>query len=913
MSTKESKCTPCGVKTFTRNHYFNGKLLVERDFVDEQIYHIAKNRLLNSVLHGDGTVCGLKLREHPSPDCRGEYVYVEPGVAMDCCGREIVIPRNTPIHVAALVEQAELEFDAEASDVYIAVRYSETPSEMIPVILPDCDCADQQTAANRIEETFEFALLKPEQELAPEHIPIDAKLDWLHSINLAEQTPRAIAVDHQLQQVYVAALPDGEEDTARVFVYRTDNHDLITALNAGSRPNDLVVSDLGEYIFLADENLAGDTDLGPMQGIAIYRESGMRSNPDPVAYIKIGAPVRLALSPTTGALFALNLSTGELTAWSRDAIVDWLSEDDGSGYPSPSGPSVSHKVTLTGFSMPDMLDSNGASIMGVGANGLSVFIANPSQEGGQGIHVINVPRLFAGEDGAELIPELPDVENERILAVRPSVADSQFVFVLSLTRDVEDASIETCLRRYQWSRESGKFLLSGRGGQWTGRAMDVDISATEKWAYVPQRVRSGDENFSEVAVVSIDEIISVEGDGRVNPLSKTQSVNGDVLFSRLNMVGRRLYVASADSDEELSPDRGLVAVLDIEEADCGQLFYQSVDQCPSCEEHQTGEWVVLGHLANYLPGRVMRDDGAASSDQASIDNYTYRKLVASTQKLTEVIRCMLDEGFATGLPGPRGAAGPQGVQGEQGIQGNQGIQGENGPEGPEGPQGPQGLQGIQGPQGEQGPKGDPGDGFTSKAAKISAINWFHGVANSEFPGLGEDMHDGIVLALSFDREVFQRNVISRIDDESGDEYGLSFAFEVYVKEPLQSSGFVTWVWRLLDARCFPIVDPVEKEVPSPIDGNNGQTRGLTAFQRINVDPSHTCQGFALFVENISNTISFEKGAREFKVIFNGDIAVDVEESLPIDANHVDALLPSGNNVPGGTFESWFWMNKEGLA
>ena len=73
-------CTPCGVRTFRRNTYFNGKLLVERDFRDEQHYLIGKDWLHNSLLHGTGTVCGLLVRAHPNEECRRRHVVVEPGV-----------------------------------------------------------------------------------------------------------------------------------------------------------------------------------------------------------------------------------------------------------------------------------------------------------------------------------------------------------------------------------------------------------------------------------------------------------------------------------------------------------------------------------------------------------------------------------------------------------------------------------------------------------------------------------------------------------------------------------------------------------------------------------------------------------------------------------------------------------------
>ena len=46
--SEQSKCPTCDYDSFKRNNYFNGKLLVERDFTDEQKYYI--NNLMFIVL-----------------------------------------------------------------------------------------------------------------------------------------------------------------------------------------------------------------------------------------------------------------------------------------------------------------------------------------------------------------------------------------------------------------------------------------------------------------------------------------------------------------------------------------------------------------------------------------------------------------------------------------------------------------------------------------------------------------------------------------------------------------------------------------------------------------------------------------------------------------------------------------------
>ncbi len=88
--------TVCGrreVGRFVRNHYFTGKLLVERDFTDEQAYVVEKLQHHHQRLHGAGVVCGLQAVPHENPTCRDRFLCVTPGSAIDCCGHESSHPR----------------------------------------------------------------------------------------------------------------------------------------------------------------------------------------------------------------------------------------------------------------------------------------------------------------------------------------------------------------------------------------------------------------------------------------------------------------------------------------------------------------------------------------------------------------------------------------------------------------------------------------------------------------------------------------------------------------------------------------------------------------------------------------------------------------------------------------------------
>src|ERR1700722_11790426 len=78
-------------RALTRNHYFTGKLLVERDFTDEQWFFREKIRLHHQRLHGTGVVCGLLVQQHPNATCQNRLVVLMPGSAIDCCGHDILV------------------------------------------------------------------------------------------------------------------------------------------------------------------------------------------------------------------------------------------------------------------------------------------------------------------------------------------------------------------------------------------------------------------------------------------------------------------------------------------------------------------------------------------------------------------------------------------------------------------------------------------------------------------------------------------------------------------------------------------------------------------------------------------------------------------------------------------------------
>jgi hypothetical protein len=134
---------PTRLATPERNHYYYGKLLDVSHFLLEQNYLNGKRWLLNRLTTGTGVVCGLAV----SPAVEGTRLIVDPGVAIDEWGREIVVPASsTPFDPRALTdENGDPAGTLEGSGtVTIGICFRQCGVEPAPVLVascnPDGDC-----------------------------------------------------------------------------------------------------------------------------------------------------------------------------------------------------------------------------------------------------------------------------------------------------------------------------------------------------------------------------------------------------------------------------------------------------------------------------------------------------------------------------------------------------------------------------------------------------------------------------------------------------------------------------------------------------------------------------------------------------------------------------------------------------
>ena len=166
---------------FTRLRYHYGQLLGAEDFETEQRYFLLRSRLHNALLHGMGTVWGLRVRAEETADPAGLRLICEPGLAIDALGREVYVPLSVCLDVTGLAATpfwADLApppaappaagegggegGGEEAPDprrrVYVVLSYRACLSAPVPAVTPPCSDSDASLVHSRVLDGYRICL-----------------------------------------------------------------------------------------------------------------------------------------------------------------------------------------------------------------------------------------------------------------------------------------------------------------------------------------------------------------------------------------------------------------------------------------------------------------------------------------------------------------------------------------------------------------------------------------------------------------------------------------------------------------------------------------------------------------------------------------------------------------------------------
>jgi hypothetical protein len=147
----------CRLRTFQRLRPFAGQLLVPEDFSCDQDYFNEKRHLINRTVNGTGIVCGLQLTVLSSSS-DNLIVRLSRGLAIDCCGKEIVVSKTRDHKI-----QLDRFSDSELNRLGLFITRCDVLRSPVSSIAMTSDiCSDGETycCESRVEEGYKL-ILKP--------------------------------------------------------------------------------------------------------------------------------------------------------------------------------------------------------------------------------------------------------------------------------------------------------------------------------------------------------------------------------------------------------------------------------------------------------------------------------------------------------------------------------------------------------------------------------------------------------------------------------------------------------------------------------------------------------------------------------------------------------------------------------
>ena len=614
-----SSCPNCTTTALARNHYFTGKLMVERDFTDEQHYVMEKLRLHNQRLHGEGVACGLQIRQHKNVGCQTRYVMLEPGSAVDCCGKDILVAAEDTIDlwayppIKALFDQP----DGKPHVLQFRICYRECPTEDIPVLYDECGCDDSQCAPNRILESYAVDV-----QLDPTDTPSSYEMPTL----VREGT---IGVGHAL----AASL---DEAGARIFVLSggasgaiyqvsTSSQAVETSFSLGRQGLAMAISPDATrlYAVVASATAGGDTELW------VFDISGAATL---AAGVKDSAPI--VGSGTAAPVLAVAPSGLLLAAYKIGKLYSWRQTD------AANAPNSTLTLTAAPTGMVCSSDGKTAWVSSGGSDSLQVLDLTQTGFNPQSLQVTGTD-LFTLALVASSGPDL-------------LVAGDQAASKLHLIDP---------------SKPTGSAPLASIA--LADKPIAIAVAPGGAWAYV-------DETSDDLQIVDLVRLRQQLPTAPSTPFAVGTGTEGILITG----TGARLYVPYAGAAPDGSDGGVAVIDIEDEDCaarlhevrDCPDCATGDCLVLATVRRWQPG--FSLLDPADPAPTPAQDEQNKI----ARIDNLDGRKLLGSTETLQEVIECLLDHGTG-GTPGPQGPPGPPGAAGATGPAGPAGKDGTDGKDG----------------------------------------------------------------------------------------------------------------------------------------------------------------------------------------------------------------------------------------
>jgi DNA-binding beta-propeller fold protein YncE len=619
----DRECTDCDLATDERLNYFTGQFLAERDFRAEQEYQIGKHRQHNRYLHGYGTVCGLKIVQHPNAECQERFVILEPGLALDCCGREIVVKEKVYIDLVKLFAAQNIDLNSnidpkEKNYLLFSLCYEECKTEFVPALYSECGCDEFGCDANRIVEGFGIKLQLLKDLPKPLHEePDGVNLDWMTTLSL--DNAFRVALDSKGERIYV--LTSAEQ--GQILVYDTKHHCLLRAIDIKVRAADLAVSPDGKYLYIIRGKIETETEYF----LEVLNVQDLSNIPAPVNKLPLSTdpldfnnPPQVVVA-TDGKVYILDPKGQKITIWKTD---------------------INTGTTGTAAQYGSPISTTKPKAIAISADNRWLFFA---EENSNAIKAIKVDTPPVSSPPVIPIP-LTAPENPLLLAVS---GDSKRLYVVAIAaseKKVRAFWIEEAPASFPEIKPSSVSPNIVIGGA-TDTPIAIAASPSGKWAYILLKDNSNPSSPPKgiIKVVNGDKIAT---DPTQALLPSVFSVVSDPQDLVLDPEGNRLYATGKGSSSP--PSCGGVSIMDVKGTQCSEIIWRALDGCPECPEDNC---IPLAIVEKYVENYKKQD---AAITNARIENRKFRPLVPSTETLKQLVMCAL-EGKTGGKDGKDGDPG----------------------------------------------------------------------------------------------------------------------------------------------------------------------------------------------------------------------------------------------------------------
>jgi len=772
-------CIECDIPQFARNNYFTGKLLVERDFTDEQRYFLGKLRHHNQTLHGWGAVCGLKVEQHPNPACQAQYVVIEPGTAVDCCGREIVVRHQETFDFAQqfltewqVQNGSGSQPDSNGRTIQICVSYTECATESVPSVFDDCSHSGAACQPNRIVDGYKFDVIIDPKEKG-NNFP-GVSLDWGCTINTSSAV--RVALDNTNQIVYVLANPSSGAVLYSVAAGSGSITDSISFANQAAL--DVALSPAGDFVYIALQPSAAGSD----PQISVIKSDFSATISTLTVTGGAGQPVRLAVAPAPDdRLLAVNPSAGAFI-WATDVTTS-------------STPAAPTQIAV------------GASPMDacVGASGKYAYVVNSGSGNVTAVTLSNLAVSAVAVGTGSAVPVAAAVASTSAGDTLAVLDKNQILYVIGIRPDPASAA-----------------ALGSPVTGFANPALGLAIAGAGQWIYLVEKDASGKgwvQPVNEYAVETNQPTILG------SPIPAGIAPSGEIVISA---DGTRLYMPYSGNTTGVP---GAVAIINVRDSDCSAIFDCALQNCPDCS---TGNCIVLATIKGYVYQKSVTD--------SMIDNLTDRRLLVSTDLITEAVKCLMTQSSGSGTQGP---PGPPGQPGQNGSNGTNGV------------------------------------GLEAGLTRISALSWIH-AANYQPITLTGIEGGELVLAMEFSNALD----ITQIDPVN--------VFQVWTYNERTALSTVQMQWVQLVGHVYPATI-----APGDIDTTTGRIKSAT---KASTEPANGVVWVLNKVDLPFNQVRI-CFLGDFVVDGSGHAVSSefVRAQLPTGA----ISAGSSYSLEGGTFESWF--------